>query len=438
MEEAKKQRSLAKSQFTRAENAVQSAVGLGKECPAWTLDKRYSELKKRWDNVQDAHDNYVLLLEGDGGAVEPETAWISEIEARFDKLELVVGIHMRGSDIESKARIMSPPELDMSTKAPEPKTIDRKRRPIVKIEPIKFQLFTGDIRKYPIFKEEFKTHIAPLCEKNQEIIVLKSYLSDSVRDEVLSASNDPTDVWKRLDNKYGRSDKIVDQVLNEIKSLPKSDIAGNILNMIKIVERAYRDLDSLGMGSEMKNSSVISDIEGSMSPQMRYEWIKLIASKHLGSVPKFHELMTFLAEWRERLEYDDAAVRSGNNAGSQSFHSCGCGHTYTVGREKRGCWLHKGEFLHPIWNCKEFLAKPVSERVKLTEEHKACKRCLDIGCPGYVSIESCPRWFTCKAQGCGEKHNRLLHLESNTHHASGMLNTPPSEAALPLQVTPAR
>ena len=98
-EEAKKQRSLAKSQFTRAENAVQSAVGLGKECPAWTLDKRYTELKKRWDSVQDAHDNYVLLLEGDGGAVEPEAAWISEIEARFDKLELVVGVHMRGSDI---------------------------------------------------------------------------------------------------------------------------------------------------------------------------------------------------------------------------------------------------------------------------------------------------------------------------------------------------
>ena len=412
---------------------MQTAVGLGTECPAWTLDRRYSELKKRWDNVQDAHDNYVLLLEGDGGPVEPEAAWISDIEARFDKMELVVGVHMRGNGVESKVRIMSPNMPP--TKEAEPTPM---RKPIVKIEPIKFQMFTGDIRKYPLFKEEFKTHIAPLCEKNQEIIVLKSYLSDSVRDEVLSASNDPKDVWNRLDNKYGRSDKIVDQVLSEIKSLTKSDTAGNILHMIQIVERAYRDLDSLGMGSEMKNSSVISDIEGSMSPQMRYEWIKHIASLHLASVPKFHELMTFLAEWRERLEYDDAAVRSGNNTGSQSFHLCGCGQTYSVEREKRGCWLHKGEFLHAIWNCKEFLAKPVSERLKLVETYKACKRCLDTGCPGYGSIESCPRWFTCKAQGCGEKHNRLLHQESNTHHASGMLNTPPSEAALPLQVTGAR
>ena len=114
----------------------------------------------------------------------------------------------------------------------------------------------------------------PLCGKDQEIIVLKSYLSDAIKEEVVSAGNDPTEVWRRLDNKYGRVDKIVEKVLCKIKFLPKSDNAENDLKMVGIIERAHRDLKNLDMESEMQNSSVISDIEGAMPTQMRYEWIK--------------------------------------------------------------------------------------------------------------------------------------------------------------------
>ena len=277
--------------------------------------KRGMMTKKRWDNVQDAHDNYILLTGEEVG--EADETWIDELAERFDKMELVVGTYMKQVKSESEVKIVSPQKATHKETGCRSAAQNR----IIKIEPIKFQSFSGDIRKYPLFKEEFKMHVLPLCGKDQEIIVLKSYLSDPIKEEVVSAGNDPAEVWTRLDNKYGRVDKIVEKVLSEIKSLPKTNSTENVLKMVGIIERAHRDLKNLHMESEMQNSSVISDIEGAMSPQMRYEWVKLIASKHLDSVRKFGMLLLFLGEWRERLEYDSADVRAGNKPGAQSFHT---------------------------------------------------------------------------------------------------------------------
>ena len=435
-DEAKKRRSLAKSQFTRAEKAVQSALKLERLCPTWTLEKRYDDLKKRWDNVQDAHDNYIVLTEEEVG--EADETWIDELAERFDKMELVVGTHM--NKLESEVNIVSPhtaPHKETGC------TSSVKNHIKIKMEPIKFQSFSGDIRKYPLFKEEFKTHVLPLCGKDQEIIVLKSYLSDPIKEEVVSAGNDPTEVWTRLDNKYGRVDKIVEKVLSEIKCLPISESTEHVLKMVGIIERAHRDLKNLHMESEMQNSSVISNIEGAMSPQMRYEWVKLIASKHLDSVRKFGMLLLFLGEWREQLEYDNADVRAGNKPGAQSLHtsqqtglqSFHSQQNKPLERIRKDCWLHNSpEYIHPIWNCKVFLGKSVSERISLVEANKACKRCLDNDCPGVSDIDMCPRLFTCPIQGCGGKHNRLLHLVSNTHHTSDRSTVLSTDAALPIQV----
>jgi len=440
-DEAKKRRSAAKAQFTRAEKAVQTALGLERECPTWTLEKRYDDLKKRWDNVQDAHDTYVLHSAGEE-VDESEENWIDELAVRFDKTELEVGAHIKQVKSESEVKIVSP-QTDPVKEAGGASTA---RNRIIKIEPIKFQSFSGDIRKYPLFKAEFKKHVVPLCGKDQEIIVLKSYLSDAIKEEVVSVGDDPTEVWRRLDNKYGRVDKIVEKVLSEIKSLPKSNNTENVLKMVGIIERAHIDLKNLHMESEMQNSSVISDIEGAMSPQMRYEWVKLIASQHLDSVRKFGMLLLFLGEWRERLEYDDAAVRAGNKPGAQSFHTSqqtGVQSPHTSQQRtpwggRKDCWLHNSpEYMHPIWNCKLFLGKSVGERMSLVEANKACKRCLDNDCPGASDIEMCPRLFTCSIQGCGGKHNKLLHLVSNTLHAD-MSTVSSTDAALPIQVVPGR
>ena len=275
-DEAKRKRTTSKGQFKRTETALKAALDMP-ECPLWTLERRYEEHKKRWDAVQDAHDSYLQLLTEEE-QMQAEESWIDEIAARYDQLEIEVGIQMK------------PPKIEAEVTETATKTSDghsRRQRPFIKLPPIQFQTFSGDIRKYPLFKEEFKTHVLPLCEPEQEVVVLKSYLSEETREEVVNAGSNPSDVWARLDNKYGRPDKIVDAVLSDLKSLSRNGSgSSDQLKMIAIVEKAYRDLERINEEGEMQNSTIISIIEEAMSEQMQFEWVKLIASEHHNSRAK--------------------------------------------------------------------------------------------------------------------------------------------------------
>ena len=418
-DEAKRKRTAAKSQFTRAESSLKNALSL-ENCAKWTIENRYSEIKRRWDNVQEAHDNYVSLI--DEEALPAEEEWIAELMNRFEGVELDVGEHM-------KPVIKTEPVKEMSMK-----------KSIFKVDSIKFQTFSGDIRKYPSFRYEFKTHIVPRCERGQEVLVLKAHLSDDIKEEIMNIGDNPADVWARLDSKYGRVDRIIEHVLRYIKGLARSEDSGDILYMISIVEKAYRDLKNLGEEREMQNSSILSDIEGAMSSQMRFEWVKLIANETLGSNAKCAKLNTFLQEWRNRLEYDGAVIRAGTPTSGNSFHVEQ--RNRNLNWKTKSCWLHNDQggdpgSGHPIWLCKLFLSKPIAERIRLVGVNNACKRCLDVGCTGSTDISKFLRRFTCSIEGCGEIHNKLLHITTagTTFHASNEAPSSSSEAALPIQTT---
>ena len=104
--------------------------------------------------------------------------------------------------------------------------------------------------------------------------------------------------------------------MHEVKSLK---IGGSdekdVLNMIYMVERAYRDLDLLGQASELYNSTSISIIEQAMTREMKNEWVKEIAShpstssQNYSSKARFVGLIDFLKNWRNRLEYMGASIR---------------------------------------------------------------------------------------------------------------------------------
>ena len=77
-------------------------------------------------------------------------------------------------------------------------------------------------------------------------------------------------MWNRLDMKYGNIGKLVDAILYDVKKLSsKSNNWSEVLKMINTIEKAWRDLKSLGQSSELYNSTTISIIEQAMAQQMR-------------------------------------------------------------------------------------------------------------------------------------------------------------------------
>ena len=87
MDGTKTKREYALGQFTRYERKIVEALQ-NKITNKWALDKMYEELKERFKKAEKAHDSYVMDLEE---AAEAEEVWISNLTARFDKLELEVG-----------------------------------------------------------------------------------------------------------------------------------------------------------------------------------------------------------------------------------------------------------------------------------------------------------------------------------------------------------
>ena len=114
----------------------------------------------------------------------------------------------------------------------------------IQLERMKFSTFDGDIRKYPKFKKEFKTHIRPICNLSQLPFVSKSYLSEKVKVEVENLSETSDAIYKRLDEKYGDKGMVIDSIMADIEHINgcTDNNDEDTLHLINRVEKAHRDL----------------------------------------------------------------------------------------------------------------------------------------------------------------------------------------------------
>ena len=170
-----------------------------------------------------------------------------------------------------------------------------------------------DIRKYPCFRKEFKKHIEPQYSKEEEAFVLKSYLALEIREDVSTLGDDAEQIWKRLDRKYGDECRLVDSILSDVKKIPicDDDFPRVVLDMITIIEKAYRDLCYLSMEQEISNSAIVSLIEQILPKSIEDEWLKLVTGEDRIVVgrDKFPHLLKLLIRHKEKIEYKCSDIR---------------------------------------------------------------------------------------------------------------------------------
>ena len=118
-------------------------------------------------------------------------------------------------------------------------------------------------------------------------------------------------------------------------------------------------------------------------------------------IDKFPKLFDLLKEWRARIEYKMADIRTKvEERGNINHIKSNYGQT-----SKSRCWLHKESSEHPIWLCREFQSKTSAERMELVKENDACYACLESG----HMVKNCKRGFECREDGCQKRHHQLLH-----------------------------
>ena len=142
--------------------------------------------------------------------------------------------------------------------------------------------FEGDIRDYPRFESDFQRQVMPEIKKQEMVAyVLKPCL-----------------MWKRLDEKYGKTSKLRDVVMYDIKSL-KAVREGDdkkFIQLINIMERGYRDLARLGVQYEILNSTTVSLIEEKLPRDIWRDWSKEVnrTDNKVYDANKFRSLLEFL------------------------------------------------------------------------------------------------------------------------------------------------
>ena len=454
-------RTLAQRRFKRAEKSLSDVLSqTAVDIPKTLLEQRYSELKQNWSEFQLAHDEFIVfgLKDADLVTINTEDNIIENFAKVFSNIEIMV---------HRKLRDMTDTDKTANTVA-----VGTLQQPFIKLERMKFPVFDGNARRYTSWKTDFDRYIKPFSSTEQLPLIIKQYLSDSVRRDVENLS-EATDIWTRLERKYGSDQKVVDAVMHEIRCLSvKENDDSSILNFIRTIELANADLKKKSLESEMNNTTTVTLIERRLPKKMLLEWVE-IATK-LKPNEKFAQLLLFLEQWKHRIEYLSSDIRtqysdkhecrhnnaissnnecshhnqqsyqnecSINNHHSNNEYSYSNEHSYNNEHSHNQCSNHKqrsdnnwrspnNKRIHHSEQSRQQASGMRRNKclIHKSEEHpiwtcrlyqrlpvkerieiaKAHGACLSCLETGHT-IEECQRRFKCPEAGCDQAHNHLLH-----------------------------
>ena len=351
------------------------------------------DLKSQLERCRNAQAQFLSIIQSE--RVKTELLWTDEIHEVYTDIT---------TKILSKTR----------TNKEDVPSLQRKTYGL-KLQPMPLPKFDRNIREYSRFRKDFNSQVVPSVSESQQPYVLKSCLSGVPLDIVKNVDDRIEEMWSRLDDKYGEPTRVIDAIMKDIKKLKpgKDGEISKFMTFVDIVERAFCDLENLGLEREVSNASTVSMIEDKLSPEMIVEWSKYMKRSKNQQLNKFPLLLEFLLEMKSVYDYAKADIRSSSNARSGSVAHVKVNNPDR--KTKTNCWLCK-DASHTIDKCEDFLNKEIIERCQLVKDNNACWSCLKVG---HKSI-FCYNRRKCTEVGCEMSHHILLHEseeDGQAHHA---------------------
>ena len=397
------------------------------------LKEYQSELKKQMERCKNAQAQYLSLISRE--EVKNELSWTNEVHQIY---------------ADATAKLFAAMKVDES-----PSGIQHKPYGL-KLQPMPLPKFKGDIREYPRFKDDFTNQVVPSVTVAQQPYVLKSCMEGYPLEIVKNVDHSISEMWKRLDEVYAVPSKVIDVIMKDIKRLTpvKKKENKKFVQLVDIVEKAYRDLNRLNLQNQISNASTVSMIEEKLPPDILEKWVELIKNPMFAiqydDVNQFPLLLKFLVERKGILEYMCSDLRSNESSSCMHVHfanSCNeeetksknadCDFDWKVDNmkglvdysdTKKGkalCWIHPKEY-HNITDCPSFLKMNVEERFQAVKDCDVCWSCLK---PGHKSIY-CYKRKKCNEKDCELSHHQLLHEHQQTSGTANHHKSDPSETAL--------
>ena len=283
---------------------------------------------------------------------------------------------------------------------------------------MKMPVFDGDIRDYPRCKSDFLQQVVPeMKSMGSTAYVLRSCLTKVPLDIVKDVNDDSDEMWKRLDEKYGKPSKLADVVMYDIKKLRaiREGDDKRFIDLVDVVEKDYLDLLRVGVEQEISNTSTVSIFEEKLPKDTRREWSREVnrTNSKVEESNKFPYLLNFLLKEKQIIEYESMSFRTGG-APTKGYanHLDENGDDSNARKDEQTvqwkphfqCWIHSTN-KHAIGECKVYLGKQPEDRVKTLKEYRACYFCLKIG----HRSSGCKCRNQCEIDECEMYHHQSLH-----------------------------
>lgn len=165
-----------------------------------------------------------------------------------------------------------------------------------------------------------------------------------------------------------------------------------------------------GREQETENALLIIDLLPKLPRSMSYNWNKMIArGQTKETLQSFKEFLLMEEKvWEVDCTYRDETYKQKDKRKFESKKMLSSHHEarytgVTVSSTSADCPIHQGKG-HQLANCKTFIAKSVSERLKIARKYGLCFLCLGKG----HMTSSCASGKHCMQRGCDKAALRVI------------------------------
>ncbi|MCG8432222.1 MAG: hypothetical protein MJA29_13770, partial [Candidatus Omnitrophica bacterium] len=371
---------------------------------------------------KDEYDQAVVDVEN------KETAYIDEVSD--DVLQKIRDLQRKAEEILSK-KPKPPPKPTVATPAKSTGVSSRMAK-------LKFPTFSGDIRDYRKFRDQF-TYFTKTLEPDEQLYQLVESMERTREKQKIKNCMSITKAWSILDSEYGDKDRLIDILLSDLEKIETYHNKGNInighmARFVETLQNFSTHFESLGMSSDLNGRVMLTQLRRKLPEEHHIDFLKAVADRKaedtiLGLQHWLYEQLTILRKARPPPPIQDSSARNKTSHSKANVSHTSLtpstvkdtSFTSSVAKEtspassivkdagqrvqgKKKCPLHPNLSNHFIKGCNKFRSLSQREKFDIMNKNGICHRCGHDDCisgKAPYDPQKCQHYRPCGVPTCG-------------------------------------
>ena len=293
----------------------------------------------------------------------------------------------------------------------------------VKLPEASLPKFDGKYEQWLGFKDAFTAMIRDRQDISNvgKLQYLKASLSGDAAQKlnIFTITGDNyTRAWELLEQSYQDERIIISRHLSLLIRMPSQDkeTATGLTRLADETQQHVLSLKSLGV--DVGEHIIVQLVVEKLHKTTRQKWDETLQR---GVFPPLAKLIDFLYATASRIAQWESEGRGDSkdySSTEKSTKNSKSVKTFATTAEGK-CLVCAGE-AHPLYKCAKFRDLPVQSRIKMVKDASLCLNCLRSHKSKECKFRNCLK--------CSEKHNTLLHKDSDTASASVSIPTSTSSS----------